>query len=134
MVEHEYNEKNSIPFFPNHLLTEFAVIMLVLGSLMLLAVMIPRELGDPANPLETPLDIKPEWYFWWMFELFRELGKIKGLPEVVGLSIPAIMFLVTILIPWIDRSEHRHPMKRPFFTFLGVVTLIAILILTVLIA
>jgi len=29
-----------------------------------------------------------------MFELFRELGKIKGLPEVVGLSIPAIMFLV----------------------------------------
>ncbi len=54
-------------FFPDHITTELMVGFVLLSALTVLAILFPAHLGELANPDETPLHIKPEWYFYTAF-------------------------------------------------------------------
>lgn len=64
-------DSKRFPFFPNHFLTEVALVMFLMFLLTCLAVVFPAQLGDRADPLETPEHIKPEWYFFWAFRWLK---------------------------------------------------------------
>ena len=95
------------PFFPHHALRDFAAMYLALGLLLTLAILWPPALGLPADPLNTPVGIKPEWYFLPVYQLF------KYVPEVIGIQIPPLFFLLLILLPFLlDTAPERRPRKR----------------------
>ena len=51
------------PAWPNDLLYVFPVTMLgALVCIVGLSVLAPTQLGEPADPFNTPLEILPEWY------------------------------------------------------------------------
>jgi cytochrome b6-f complex subunit 4 len=54
----------------------------MLGTLVCvvgLSVLAPTQLGEPADPFNTPLEILPEWYFFPTFNLLRVLpNKLLG--------------------------------------------------------
>jgi len=60
----------------------------------------PELLGDPENfipadPLSTPLHIKPEWYFLWLYAILRSIpNKLGGV--VAMFSAILIMLLLRI--------------------------------------
>jgi ubiquinol-cytochrome c reductase cytochrome b subunit len=114
------------PFFPHHMITEGIAAYLILGILLTLAILAPFHLAEPANPFETPVGIKPEWYFLPMFQL------LKYLPEPVAVALPGIFGLVLLLLPFIDRSVERHPKKRPVAMALGAAVLVITLTLGIL--
>ena len=65
MTEQNKTE-DSIPFFPDHVLTEFRVVLGILALVVLIGLagmLKPVGIGDPADPLNTPTHVKPEWYF-----------------------------------------------------------------------
>lgn len=117
-------DKSGIPFFPNHAMTEVAVALFVVGGVLFLSAMVPKELHEAANPLVTPEHILPEWYFLWMFAL------LKYLPKLLGIVIPALVFVAIMLIPWFDRSDEVRPSKRPIIVSVVTVSLIIIAILS----
>lgn len=110
------------PFFPHHVLREAFVGCLVLGALILLATFLPAPLLEKADPFVTPSPIFPEWYFLPMFGFLKfwvwNIGPIPA--KIIGIVAPGIAVGIAIILPFIDRSPAKHPLKRPISTSLGI--------------
>jgi ubiquinol-cytochrome c reductase cytochrome b subunit len=106
-----------IPFFPHHVLKEGVVFCLLIAVLLTLIVWWPIELGEKANPLSTPVGIKPEWYFLPTYQL------LKYFPKMIGLLVSLVPPLLLLLWPFLDRSPERHPKKRPAVLAIGITAL-----------
>ena len=70
-------------------------------SLIFLSLYLPNILGDPenfipANPLVTPVHIKPEWYFLWAYAILRSISRKLG-GVVAIFSALLILFFMPIL-------------------------------------
>ncbi len=115
------------PFFPHHALKDFTAVYLTLGMLLSLAILWPPETGEPADPLNTPVGIKPEWYFLPAYQF------LKYVPETIGVQVPPLFFLLLILLPLLlDTSPERHPRKRLRVLIGGGLVVAVILVLGVL--
>ena len=114
---HPEGEKDSAPFFPDHFMTEFYVVVgivvlaLVIGTLGMLS---PVGIGAPADPLDTPLHVKPEWYFLALYQLLKYVPS-----SIFGIEGP--MFAVTMMVlavvgvtiwPFLDRKEDSKKAMR----------------------
>lgn len=114
------------PFFPNHFLKEVITVYLVIGVLFTLAILYPFPLHEKANPFQTPEGIKPEWYLMYSYQFLKYVSKMIGLVSM-GLFV-----ILLFLIPFLDKSPHRHPRKRKLATSLGVALLFLALVLGIL--
>lgn len=104
----ELKLKEGIPFFPDHVIKEGIVFFLLLGTLITLSILMPFELGEKADPLQTPFAIKPEWYFLPMYQV------LKYFPKLTGIFITSLGPLLLLVLPFLDRGRERNPLKRPF--------------------
>ncbi len=103
MTEHSVDEE-SVPFFPTHFLTEARLAFGLLAILVVLAsigIRHPPEIGPVANPLDTPLHIKPEWYFLAFYQL------LKYVPETAGTAVPIVLVGLLLWWPFLDRRPDR---------------------------
>ena len=87
------------------------------------------ELGPKADPTTTTYTPRPEWYFFFLFELLRVV-KPPALVFLATIGIPTICMVLLILLPFIDRDPERHPLRRPIATLAGVTTIAAMAFLT----
>ena len=132
---HPEGEKDSVPFFPNHFMTEFYVVIgivilaLVIGTLGML---FPVGLGAPADPLDTPLHVKPEWYFLALYQLLKYVpSSILGIEgPMFAVSMMVIAVLVVTLWPFFDKKANsKKAMRtRAIVTVVGVILVIALTI------
>ena len=122
--EHEPGEK-FIPYFWQEFTSQVMILFLFLGVMGGLALLWPNGLGEPANPLITPANTKPEWYYLSLYQLLREV------PERVGIIVPAVIVILMILLPFVDRSRERNPLHKPVTTTIAVVLIIAVVALTI---
>jgi menaquinol-cytochrome c reductase cytochrome b/c subunit len=119
------------PFFPYAVLKDGVMAVFTLIAIIVMAIFLGAELGPKADPTTTTYTPRPEWYFFFLFELLRVIKP----PELVFLAtigIPTICMILLILLPFIDRGPERHPLKRPIATTAGVATIGAMLYLTLL--
>jgi len=114
-----------IPYFWEELTSQIMIFFLLLAVMGGLALLWPAPLGPPANTLITPPGIKPEWYFLGLFQL------IKIIPEVAGLVLVTILFVVLIVLPFVDRSPERNPRYKPVTTTIGILIVLALIVLTI---
>jgi len=112
-------------FFPDHMLTELGLGLVLMVVLSALATILPATLGPRANPLVTPEEIKPEWFFYPTFRWLKLFG-----PTVAVLSMGFIVF-VMYAWPWIDRWLMRVTRSKEASTYIGIVAVLLIIGLTV---
>jgi cytochrome b6-f complex subunit 4 len=114
---HPETEKDSIPFFPDHFRTELYVVIgivalaVVIGGLGMLS---PVGLQDPADPLNTPMHVKPEWYFLALYQLLKYVP-----PTVLGINGPMFAVVSIILglvvitfLPFLDKKADSKKAMR----------------------
>ena len=105
------------PAWPNDILYIFPLTML--GMLMCcvgLATLAPTQMGEPADPFNTPLEILPEWYFFPTFNLLRVLPN-----KLLGVVSMAAVPLGLITVPFVENiNKFQNPFRRPIasLTFL----------------
>ncbi len=124
--------KKSMKFFPNFLLRDLLVWLFILAGLFALSVFFPWELGKKADPfIPTPLGIKPEWYFMWMFQTLKIIPSrifvFDG--EVLGILGFGAAGFALVVLPFIDiwaRKEKRNPL----LSIVGVLVILYILLMT----
>ncbi len=119
------------PFFPYAVAKDGAMACVVMLVIIVMAIVLGAELGPKADPTTTTYTPRPEWYFFFLFELLRVVKP----PELVVLAtvgIPTICLVLLLLLPFIDRGPERHPLKRPIAMVAGVATIFAMTYLTVL--
>ena len=126
--------KKEIPFFPDFLYKDalgWTVILVLIG---VLCVFMPWEIGTKADPLApTPLGIKPEWYFTFMFSTLKLVPAHILSLEGEKLAILAFMAggLLWLLVPFLDRRAGREE-RSPLFTWIGAALAAYIVTMTVL--
>ena len=119
-------EKKFFKFWPDHATTELLIGVVLMYLLTIMALIFPAGLGEPANPHETPLHIKPEWYFYFSFRLLK-LTSLQ-LSVVLTMAIGAIAFFWPFIEEWCAR-RWRIPEKVP--VILGTMAFLIFLVLTV---
>jgi menaquinol-cytochrome c reductase cytochrome b/c subunit len=119
------------PFFPYAIAKDSLMACIVLAVIIFLAILFGAELGPKADPTTTTYTPRPEWYFFFLFELLRVVKP----PELVFLAtmgIPTICLVLLLLLPFFDRGPERHPLRRPIAMIAAVATVAAMAYLTVL--
>jgi ubiquinol-cytochrome c reductase cytochrome b subunit len=114
------------PFWPNYLVDELVAWYILLAVLVILASLFPAGLEDPANPLQTPQHVKPEWYFLGVYQLLK-LIPIK----VVGILLPIIGVGLLVIWPFLDRNPEVVARRRKLAVGGATLVLISMVLLTV---
>jgi cytochrome b6 len=94
-----------MPFVPHFLLRDMVGWYLALAILAALAALFPWELGEKADPFgSAPQNIKPEWYFLFMFQTLKHLpAHILGMEgEMIGVLFFGFCGIVVVLVPFLD--------------------------------
>ncbi len=112
-------------FFPDHLLSELTIGLVLMILLAALATVLPATMGPPADPLTTPEVIKPEWFF---YVVFRWLKLFSGTAAV--LSSGFILF-VMFAWPFLDDAIRRRWPRSEASVWIGIFGVFAIVALTV---
>jgi hypothetical protein len=117
------------PFYPYAVAKDSIMAAIVVLLIAFLSILFGAELGPKADPTTTTYVPRPEWYFFFLFELLRVI-KPPDLTPLATIGIPTICMILIILLPFVDRSPERRPERRPIATTAGIFTIAAMAYLT----
>ncbi|HEY6049343.1 MAG TPA: cytochrome b/b6, partial [Sphingomicrobium sp.] len=115
------DERDTIPFHPFYTAKDGWFVGALLLAYAILTFFAPNYLGHadnyiPANPLATPAEIVPEWYFWPFYAILRSFTFDFMLPaKLWGVLAMFASILLLFFLPWLDRSPVRSGSYRPVF-------------------
>jgi ubiquinol-cytochrome c reductase cytochrome b subunit len=115
-------KKDTLPFWPYFVIKDLYALVAFLILFAVIAFYMPNYLGafenyEEANPLKTPTEIVPEWYFLPYYAMLRAItfdilfipAKLAGVLTMFG------SIAVLALVPWLDTSRVRSGRFRPRF-------------------
>jgi len=117
------------PFFPYAVAKDSVMACVVLLAIIFMSLIFGAELGPKADPTTTTYVPRPEWYFFFLFEVLRVI-KPAILTPLATIGVPTICMILLIILPFIDRSPERRPERRPIATIAGIITIFAMGYLT----
>src|SRR3954462_9459608 len=117
------------PFFPYAVAKDSIMMMIVMAIIITLSIMLGAELGPKADPTTPTYVPRPEWYFFFLFEVLRVI-KPPALVPFATVGVPTICMVLLFLLPFIDRGPERRPERRPIATIAGLLTIAAMGYLT----
>jgi menaquinol-cytochrome c reductase cytochrome b/c subunit len=117
------------PFFPYAVAKDSAMAVVVMASIIVMSIVLGAELGPKADPTTTTYTPRPEWYFFFLFELLRVI-KPPELVPLATIGVPTICMILLFLLPFYDRGPERRPERRPIATTAGIFTIAAMGYLT----
>nr|Q6JDT8.1 RecName: Full=Cytochrome b; AltName: Full=Complex III subunit 3; AltName: Full=Complex III subunit III; AltName: Full=Cytochrome b-c1 complex subunit 3; AltName: Full=Ubiquinol-cytochrome-c reductase complex cytochrome b subunit [Microtus felteni]AAS82790.1 cytochrome b [Microtus felteni] len=124
------SDADKIPFHPYYTVKDFLGVLILLMAFMILTLFFPDILGDPdnytpANPLNTPPHIKPEWYFLFAYAILRSIPNKLG-----GVLALVLSILILALLPLLHTSKQRALTFRPITQTMYWILVADLLILT----
>nr|AVW86231.1 cytochrome b [Pholoe pallida] len=107
------SSSDKIPFHTYYSTKDLVGALMLLMSLVAISLLAPIMLGDPenfipANPLVTPIHIKPEWYFLWAYAILRSIPNKLG-----GVVAMFAALLILFIVPLIYTQKYRGNMFYP---------------------
>jgi menaquinol-cytochrome c reductase cytochrome b/c subunit len=118
------------PFFPYIVAKDALMAVVVMGVIIFLALMFGAELGPKANPTTTTYVPRPDWYFFFLFEVLRVMKNVPKFTPMATIGVPTICMILLFLLPFYDRSPERRIERRPVALTAGILTIAAIAYLT----
>ncbi len=84
------------------------------------ALFLPHDTTLPADPLNTPVHIRPEWYFLAPYQLLKLVPN-----KFLGIALQLILVVIFVIWPFLDKSRQANILKRPLMLALFLVTVAA---------
>jgi menaquinol-cytochrome c reductase cytochrome b/c subunit len=129
LEEYELLKKKGKPFFPYAVLKDSTMALIVVAVIIAMSIILGAEQGPKVNPTTTTYTPRPDWYFYFLFEVLRVL-KGPDLVPIATIGIPTVCMVLLIFLPFYDRGPERRPERRPIATSAGVMTILAMAYLT----
>ncbi len=111
---------DGIPFHPYYTIKDIVGVTVFLAIFAAIIFFSPGLHGlflepanfEPANPLKTPQDIHPLWYFGPFYAILRSIPN-----KALGIGAMGLAIVLLFLLPWIDRNpvksiRYRGPLYR----------------------
>jgi menaquinol-cytochrome c reductase cytochrome b/c subunit len=118
------------PFFPYAVAKDGTMAALVLVVIIFLALMFGAELGPKVDPTTTTYVPRPDWYFFFLFEVLRVMRNVPEFTPMATIGVPTICMILLFLLPFYDRSPERRIERRPIALAAGIATIAAMAYLT----
>jgi ubiquinol-cytochrome c reductase cytochrome b subunit len=116
------SEQDTVPFHPYYTAKDGVGVALFFLLFAVILFFAPNFLGEPdnyipANPLATPANIVPEWYFWPFYAILRAFTvDFLFIPaKLLGVLAMFASILLLFFLPWLDTSAVRSGSYRPLF-------------------
>jgi mono/diheme cytochrome c family protein len=147
--EHDFQTSTGKPFFPYAVLHDTITSLVVVGLIIGMTIIwhsgfgpAPTDVGGErtggflgpayeaqADPGTASYDPRPEWYFFFLFQLLR----IFSTPQLLlfgTIIVPTLLMVLMIAWPFLDRGPERRVSRRPVSMAMLVGTPIVLLALT----
>ncbi|MDQ6607491.1 MAG: c-type cytochrome [Actinomycetota bacterium] len=118
------------PFFPYAVAKDGWMAVIVMAMIIFLAIMFGAELGPKADPTSTTYVPRPDWYYFFLFEVLRVMRNVPKFTPMATVGVPTICMILLFMLPLYDRSPERRIERRPVAMAAGLVTIAAIAFLT----
>ena len=108
---------DKLAMHPYFIFKELVTILVFFLALAVIIFYLPNLLGHsdnyiPANPMQTPPSIVPEWYLLPYYAILRSIpNKLLGVIAMLG------SLLILLLMPLVDTSRVRGSQFRPLMRF-----------------
>jgi len=133
-LEAEIKKKKvpSLPFWPNFILREVMIWLVLLGTLMTVALVFAPSLGPSADLMSpAPAGVKPEWYFLFLFQTLKifpgNMGPVTG--EFVAVVLILLAVVAIFFLPFIDNKPEGK--KGKIINYLGVLGVIYAIVFSI---
>ena len=147
--EHDFQTRTGKPFFPYAIFHDTVTSLVTVALIMGLTIIWHEGFGPindsgeagraggflgpayegRADPGTEAYDPRPEWYFFFLFQLLR-IFKDPQMLLFGTIIIPTILMVLLLAWPFIDRRPERRVSRRPAAMVLGIATPIVLLFLT----
>jgi menaquinol-cytochrome c reductase cytochrome b/c subunit len=117
------------PFFPYAIAKDSWMAVVVMLTIIMMSIVLGAELGPKVDPTTTTYVPRPEWYFYFLFEVLRII-KPPALVPLAAIGVPTICMILLFLLPFYDRSPERRPERRPIAMAAAFFTIAAMAFLT----
>ncbi len=117
------------PFFPYAVAKDGAMACVVMAVIIALALVLGDELGPKVNAASTSYDARPDWYFFFLFDILRII-KTPSIIQLATIGVPTLCMILLFLLPFYDRRPERRPERRPIATLTGICVIGAMAFLT----
>lgn len=120
-------------FWPDSIFKDVIVSLGIFVLLILLATFVGIAPEPKADPSDTSYVPRPEWYFLFLFKFLALYGQIPLLGKIEWLAtvlIPGIAIGLLTLLPFIEKSPHRHYSKRALSISVMAIMVVGIVLLT----
>ena len=118
------------PFFPYAVGKDAAMAVIAIGVIAFLALLFGAELGAKADPTTTTYVPRPDWYFFFLFQVLRVMRNVPQFTPLATIGVPTICMILLFLLPLYDRSPERRIERRPIALAAGIATIAAMAYLT----
>jgi menaquinol-cytochrome c reductase cytochrome b/c subunit len=118
------------PFFPYIVAKDSAMALIVMIVIIFLSLMFGAEIGPKTDPTTTTYVPRPEWYFFFLFEVLRVMKSVPKFTPMATIGVPTICMILLFLLPFYDRSPERRIHRRPIALAAGLATIFAVAYLT----
>jgi menaquinol-cytochrome c reductase cytochrome b/c subunit len=128
--EYQILKSQGKPFFPYSVLKDSVMACIVLAVIIAMSIVLGAgELANRADPTTVTYTPRPDWYFYFLFELLRVI-KPPSLVVLATVGIPTLALVLLLLLPFYDRNPERRPERRPIATTFAVGIIAAMAYLT----
>jgi len=127
--DYEVLKKKGKPFFPYAVMKDTMMMLIVALVIVGLSILLGAEQGPKVDPTTTTYTPRPDWYFYFLFELLRVLKPPWATP-IATIGIPTLAMVLLLLLPFYDRNAERRIERRPIALTAGILTIISVAYLT----
>ncbi|MDE3131241.1 MAG: c-type cytochrome, partial [Acidobacteriota bacterium] len=118
------------PFFPYAVAKDSIMAAIVIVVIMLMSLLFGAPLGPKVNPTTTTYVPRPDWYFYFLFEVLRVMRNVPKFTPMATIGVPTLCMIALFLLPLYDRSPERLITRRPIALAAGLATIACIAFLT----
>ena len=120
-----------IPFFPDVSFYLLELAALFGAAMLLVSVLFPLTLPAAYSPAAAGASVpQPDWYFLWIYQIIK-ISAFEQAGLTWALSFVALIFVLLVLLPFIDRGETRRISRRPWFVTMGLVFVAEVIVLAI---
>jgi ubiquinol-cytochrome c reductase cytochrome b subunit/menaquinol-cytochrome c reductase cytochrome b/c subunit len=128
--EYQILKSQGKPFFPYAVLKDSTMAAIVLAVIIAMSIILGAgELANRADPTTVTYTPRPDWYFYFLFEVLRVI-KPPSLVALATVGVPTIALVLLALLPFYDRNPERRPERRPIATTSAIAVIAAMAYLT----
>lgn len=127
--EYEASKQGGESFFPETLVKDSVMALVVVAVIMTLAVVFPHSSEAPADPTSTTYNPRPEWYFLFFFQFLKLFP--GWLEPVAAVVVPLVAILLLLAVPFFSRGLNRQWSRRRLALGTGGLLVLVLVVLEV---